>query len=231
MTIVEICVENLDGVRAAVDAGADRVELCSRLDVGGLTPDLDDVRGALAIAPPGGVAIMIRPREGNFEVYYGELDVMLTQIVQVREIAEAAGAEARISLVFGVLRDQEIDEISLAALMEAAGPVPVCFHRAFDEVADRARGIEILKWHGVNRILTAGGPGNADAQNLRETLESAGDGIGVLACGGLRETNVAEIIFATGVTQVHMRAPLGDTNDTDPALARAIVERVRSIAK
>lgn len=235
MTLVEICVEDLDGVRAAVAAGADRVELCANLSQGGTTPDAALVAEALKIAPPAGIAVMIRDVEPAEPFATTNLESQLSTIAHYRAIAGETrnpiagdfGNPGALSFVYGSLVDGVVDEEALRHVLKAAGTTPVCFHRAIDEVSDRASAIETLAQLGVDRILTAGGPANANPEGLRRTIEIAAGRLDVIACGGLREGNVRGVIAASGARQVHMRAPAGNTFQTDPALAAAIVAEIR----
>lgn len=227
MTLVEICVEDLDGVRAAVAAGTDRVELCANLSQGGTTPDAALVTDALKVAPPAGIAVMIRDVDPAKPFATTNLELQLSTISHYLEIAENLDNPGALSIVYGSLIDGVVDEEALRRILEAAGPIPVCFHRAIDEISDQARAIETLAQLGVNRILTAGGPGDANPEALRRTIELAAGRLDVITCGGLREGNVRDVIAASGASQVHMRAPLGTTFQTDPALAAAIVAEIR----
>ncbi|MGO3797347.1 MAG: copper homeostasis protein CutC, partial [Pauljensenia sp.] len=129
MTTVEICVEDIAGVRAARDRGADRVEVCRDLSCGGLTPSENTVSGSFACAPPEGIQVLIRPRPGSFTFSGDEVGAMCSRIGTLRDLVAPGGVE--VGYVIGALReDHRVDEPALVRLMEAAGPARVTFHRA-----------------------------------------------------------------------------------------------------
>ena len=143
--ICEICIDSVGGVRAAREAGADRVELCADLMEGGITPSLGMIRQARAI---GGVAInvIVRPRGGDFLYDEDEMAAMLADI----ETAKAEGADG---VVIGILRaDGTIDSERTAMLVERARPMSVTFHRAFDMTPDPLAAIDTLIALGIDRV-------------------------------------------------------------------------------
>lgn len=209
--LVEACVETAAQARAAVDAGADRVELCRDLGVGGLTPLPDVIRAARA-AMPAPLVVMVRERAGSFACTVAEEDAMVARIAEVR----AAGADG---IVCGVLTaDGAVDVPAMRRLVSAAAPLPVTFHRAFDEVADASEALEALVSLGVKRVLTAGGRGPAAQHHdvLRGMVRQAAGRITVMAGGSVRPGNVAALVRDSGVTEVHARM------DDDPGRARAL---------
>lgn len=227
MTTVEICVEDIAGVRAARDRGADRVEVCHDLSCGGLTPPEDFVSGSLPCAPPEGIQVLIRPRAGDFTFSEDEVGAMCSRIGALRDLVAPSGVD--VGYVIGALReDHRVDEPALVRLMEAAGPARVTFHRAFDLVPDRREALEILIDHGVRRVLTTGGAATrADPAGLRSLVEQSRGRILVLASGGLRSGSVVEVIRRSGAPEVHMRAPSSTGSGTDPDEVGRIVEAVR----
>jgi copper homeostasis protein len=147
--ICEICVDSVAGVRAAKDAGAQRVELCADLLEGGITPSLGAIRQARTVA---GVAlnVMIRPRGGDFLFNDDEFAIMRADI----EIAKAEGANG---VVIGLLTAAgEIDAGRTRELVSLARPLSVTFHRAFDLAAEPFGALETLIGLGVDRLLTSG---------------------------------------------------------------------------
>ncbi|MGH3406142.1 MAG: copper homeostasis protein CutC, partial [Streptosporangiaceae bacterium] len=125
----EVCAESADAVRAAVAAGAHRIELCADLSVGGVTPSPAAVTAAVAAAGSRPVHVLIRPRAGDFAYSEAELAVMVASIGAARR-AGAAG------LVIGALTpDGRVDVPACEALVAASRPASVTFHRAFDETA------------------------------------------------------------------------------------------------
>jgi copper homeostasis protein len=217
--LVEGCVESLADAQAAARGGADRLELCADLSVGGTTPSVDLIRAVKArVFIP--VFVMARPRGGSFVYDTAEIDETHRDI----DKAIAAGADG---LVVGPLTSEdEIDVATLRAFVVRAGGVPVTFHRAFDEIADPARALETLIDVGVQRVLTAGGKGTAleGAGVLRSLVERAGDRIAVLAGGKVRGNNARELIARTGVRELHARC------ESNAAQIAAIVDAARSAA-
>src|SRR6266700_2066192 len=148
--VLEICVESVDCAVAAERGGAHRIELCSKLDVGGLTPSLDLMRATRdSVRLP--IHVMIRPRAGNFCYSKQEFASMLHEITTVKEF----GMDG---IVVGVLDSQNrIDLRRTRELVNLAQPLPVTFHRAFDESVDLEVGLESVIQTGAQRILTSGG--------------------------------------------------------------------------
>lgn len=209
--------EDVPGLLVAQANGADRVELCAALPEGGLTPSIGTVRRALAVARVP-VHVLIRPRRGNFVYTDEEQAVMLEDLSAVRE-AGAAGA------VIGCLgADHHPERAQLGALMAAARPLSVTFHRAFDEVPRPFDAVDLLAELGVQRILTAGQQASAVQGKgmLRDLIAHAGDRITILGCGGLRPWNVREVLSAAPLSEIHFAAhrDVAASPETDPELVR-----------
>ena len=227
MTTLEIAVQDVAGAMAAVDAGADRLELCVALaETGGLTPSLGLIERVVA-AVPVGVHVLVRPRPGGFEHDAAEHDVMR------RDIAVAVGAGAS-GVVVGALRAGRVDAVALADLVAAARGAEVTFHRAFDVVPDVTEALAGLAAAGVTRVLTSGGaPRTIDGLDRLVGTVAAADGVQVMAGGGVRPVDIAAIV-ATGVDAVHLSAGVrredpggpgggpGGRTVTDPALGAAV---------
>ena len=199
---IEICVEGIDGLVAAQTAGADRVELCASLLEGGLTPSLGVVREALRVATIP-FHVIIRPRGGDFLYSELEFQTMLEDIKALRDLGNVAG------VVIGCLTaDGRIDEVRTTALVEAARPMSVTCHRAFDMTADYREAIEALVRCGVDRVLTSGQRDTAieGIDILKDTKALAAGRIVVMACGALDAGNIAQVRQATGVDEMHFAA-------------------------
>lgn len=208
--LLEICVETVAGALAAERGGADRLELCARLDVGGLTPSpalLAAIRAETSLP----LVALVRPRAGDFRATPGERRRMLAQIDQARD----AGAQG---VALGLLRDDAsvaVDE--LAPLVERArsGGLQVCFHRAFDGVADRGAALEALVALGVDRVLTSGGPPRAadGLAALRALVEQAAGRIAIMPGGGVRASDAPRIARESGCLEIHSSAGMPPGGD------------------
>ena len=198
--LVEAAAETLDLAIAAERSGADRLELCANLDDGGTTPSPGLIRAAKSrITIP--VFVLIRPRAGGFVYSEDEIDVMKRDV----EFARSEGADG---IVTGALDDKGgVDVATTRALIDAAGPLPVTFHRAFDSASDLSTALEVLIDAGVTRVLTSGAAGTAieGAAAIARLVNQAKGRIIIVAGGGIREHNAREVIARTGVTEIHAR--------------------------
>ncbi|MDP6762635.1 MAG: copper homeostasis protein CutC [Planctomycetota bacterium] len=199
--LVEVCVDSLAGALAAVDGGAGRLELCAGLVEGGTTPSLGLIE-AVRAATPVDLVVLVRPRRGDFLYSPGELDLMARDIAHARD----AGADG---FALGILRaDGSVDVERTRTLVEAADPLPVTFHRAFDLASDADRGLEAVLASGCRRLLSSGqAVGATDGLAcLRALVEAAGEEIAVIPAGGLRPENVALVARESGAREVHLSA-------------------------
>jgi copper homeostasis protein len=199
--LIEVCVEGIDGLLAAQDAGADRVELCASLLEGGITPSLGTVRTALGLATVP-FHVIVRPRGGDFLYSDAEFRSMLADVEALRELSVAG-------VVVGCLApDGTIDEARMTALVEAAGPLTVTCHRAFDMTRDPSEALEALIRCKVGRVLTSGQRDTAveGAPLLAELVRQAGKRIIILGCGALTPDNIADVRRQTGLAELHFAA-------------------------
>jgi copper homeostasis protein len=199
--LIEICVEGIDGLLTAQAAGADRVELCASLLEGGLTPSIGTIKTALARATIPFYPI-IRPRGGDFLYSEPEFATMQSDIETLR----ALGVKG---VVFGILTaDARIDEPRMRALVEAAGPMDVTCHRAFDMTRDLGEALEALIRCGVKRVLTSGQRDTAveGLDNLKRTVALAAGRIKVMVCGALDASNIVGVRDATQAPEMHFAA-------------------------
>ncbi len=199
--LLEICVFNVATAIAAEAAGANRIELCENYANGGTTPSygyLRIIREKIHIP----VFPMIRPRGGDYVHSADEIDIIRRDILLCKEL----GFEG---VVFGLLnQDGTIDRENTARLVEAAYPMEVTFHRAFDRCSQPLQALETIITCGCNRILTSGQePKVTDGLDLVKQLVDQADGrIIIMPGSGLNSSNVADIIAQTGVTEVHTSA-------------------------
>ncbi len=199
--LLEIAANSLDSALAAQAGGADRIELCMALEVGGLTPSpglLAQVRERLSIP----VYALIRPRAGDFAYSPSEHATMLADIAHCR----AAGCDG---VVIGALTvDGDVDVERCRELVAAADGMGVTFHRAIDVCRDPAQALEAIIALGCERVLSSGGaPGApAGAQALRALVEQAGERIVVMPGAGIDADNIAQLRRLTGAREFHASA-------------------------
>lgn len=197
--IIEACVDSVESAVEAEKGGAARVELCSALLEGGLTPSA----GAIELARKKlriGLQVMIRPRGGDFLYTEAEYDVMRGDI----DTAKKLGADG---VVIGLLTPSgEVDLERTRELVERARPMSVTFHRAFDMTRDPFAALEALASLGIDRVLTSGQEESAleGLELLKELVARAGDRMVVLVCGNLTEKNIARVARDTGASELHI---------------------------
>ncbi|MDE5685538.1 MAG: copper homeostasis protein CutC [Paramuribaculum sp.] len=199
---LEICCGDINSVIAAEQGGADRVELCSGLEAGGLTPSIGMVRKAVNACRNARVHVLVRPRSGDFLYNQAEIDVMLDDVAAIRD-AGAAG------VVIGALTsDGGIDTATCRKLIEAADGISVTFHRAFDMTSDPETALEEIIALGCNRILTSGcAPTLLEgAERIKSLLKAAGDRIILLGGCGVSPDNARTILDQTGLIELHASA-------------------------
>jgi copper homeostasis protein len=223
--LVEVCVGSVADIERAVTAGADRIELCSALELGGLTPSLGLVETSLA-ASPIPIVTMLRPRAGGFRYDGHEFAAMRRNAERFLELG-ASG------IVFGVLDEHgQIDIPRCREVVSSIGAAQVVFHRAFDFVRDQRSALDILIDLGITRVLTSGGKPTAieGAHEIRKLILHAAKRIEILPGGGINAENVVEIVRATGCNQVHLGAavPHNDGSIADTAGIELVDRRFMS---
>lgn len=197
----EACCPSLEAVRAAFRTGAGRIELCERLEIGGVTPSEELLRAALA-ATPLPVNVLIRPRGGDFVYDEAEVQAMLESI----RLCRSLGANG---VVIGALTPAGRVDLPLMRRLVAAArepaPLSVTFHRAFDETSDPLAALEDVIALGCDRLLTSGHAPDAFAGRgtLAELVRRAGGRIVVMAGCGVRPGNIGLIARETGVPEFH----------------------------
>lgn len=245
----EVCVDSAEAALAAERGGAGRVELCSDLLEGGLTPS----HGTLVVARRelrAGLMAMVRPRGGDFCYSATEFAVMREDVLA----AKALGADG---VVFGLLLpDGTVDAERTRELIELARPLPVTFHRAFDMTRDPFEALDTLIGLGVDRLLTSGQePSVVEGLALiAELARRAAGRIIVMPGGGITARNVARVVAEAGVREVHfaslepregrmqyrnprvfmggtLRPPEYSQEVTDPAAVALVIGAVRPAAR
>jgi copper homeostasis protein len=196
---LEICVDDAAGLAAAISGGADRIELCSSLTVGGLTP----TPGLMALAATAQIPVyaMIRPRPGDFVFSADDVATMETDI----DAARAAGLSG---VVLGATHaDGSLDTAILKRLAARASGLGLTLHRAFDLAPDFPAAIDTAIALGFERILTSGGAARAidGLDALRAITAHAAGRIAIMAGSGVTADN-AKTLLALGVTDLHASA-------------------------
>ena len=200
--LLEACVETVGAALAAEAGGAARVELCSDLDAGGVTPSAGLIHAAASgLRIP--VFVLIRARPGGFVFSEAERELMRHEVA----VSRALGAGGVV--VGGLTAAGDVDEILVSELLRAATPLPVTFHRAFDMAREPQVALERLIALGVGGVLTSGQALTAveGAELIAALVHQAAGRIGIVAGGGVRAHNVEEVVRRTGVTEVHSRTP------------------------
>ena len=191
---LEICNDRLESAFAAKAGGADRIEVCGVLGAGGITPSYGLVEQCVEL---GGVdvMVMIRPHAGGFCYGADEVKTMLRDLRAAKELGVHG-------IVVGALRtDGRIDRDVCLRLIEAARPISITFHRAFDLTPDPLEALDTLLGMGVDRLLTSGQAASAmeGAQLIRDLVKRAGNGLCVMAGAGMGPQNIAAIVIAIAV--------------------------------
>jgi copper homeostasis protein len=198
---LEIACFNLESALIAQNAGADRVELCADLSVGGTTPTIETIQQAreqLTID----LYVMIRPRGGNFVYSDSEFEQMKSEIETIKKLGVNG-------FVFGILNEDKTIHIEQnIALVELAKPFPCTFHRAFDEVLDYKQALEEVISCGFSNILTSGTFPNVmeGKEVLKQLVIQAKNRIEIMPGGGLRSTNISELNEIVNANWYHSSA-------------------------
>ena len=203
--IVEVCVDSLESAVAAERGGAKRVELCSALQEGGVTPSaglIATARKEVSVA----LHVMIRPRAGDFYYSADEFSVMSRDVLMAKQL----GADG---VVFGLLnRNGRVDIPRTRQLVDLARPLKTTFHRAFDMSSDLLQSLDDVVGAGVDRILTSGSAQSAleGAETLSELVRASGERVIIMAAGGINDQNIEAVIKQTGTREIHvgLRTPV-----------------------
>lgn len=197
---VELCCDGLEAARAAAAAGADRIELCTNLACGGLTPPHEVLDEAASLGVP--VNVLIRPREGDFTYNFSEIHQILFNIAY-------CGNSSVNGVVIGALTSDGMVDVPLCQdLVDLARSysLSVTFNRAIDRTKDIFKALEQVLDLGVDRVLTSGGAASAPegAEVIRKMIAmAAGSKTKIMAGAGITPANVLNLIYKTGVTEIH----------------------------
>lgn len=236
---LEVCIDSVESALAAELGGASRIELCSDLLEGGITPSaglIAAVRRHVAID----LFVMIRPRGGDFIYTDLEFALMRDDIDHARKLGVHG-------LVLGILTERgAVDIERTRALVQAAAPLPVTFHRAIDMTPDPMAALDDVLATGAVRILTSGGAPDAfvGRGEIRRMVQAAEGRLAIMAGGGITLENIAAIAQETGVKEFHataridipspagfrqQRVTMGSIPDREYQRSVAQVEKVRAL--
>ncbi len=202
---LEICVDSMEAALIAQKAGANRIELCNNLNVGGTTPSHQEIIDAtqkltIPFYP------IIRPRSGNFIYSNNEINTMINDVAFCKD----NGCKG---VVLGVLKkDNSINVQQTSQLVKTAGTMQVTFHKAFDETKNALQSLQQVIDTGCNRVLTSGLQPTAmkGIDTLIELIVAAKNDIIIMPGGSIRSNNVLQIIQQTNATEVHSKATNGN---------------------
>lgn len=226
--MLEVCIDSYESAKNAVIGGAQRLEVCSALSEGGLTPSMglvNIIRKFLNVT----IYVMIRIRSGNYIYSREEMDAMLFDLKNFKEAKLADG------FVFGALTNcREIDICYCKEIISAAFPLPVTFHRAFDEINNPLEGIEILQSIHFRRILSSGQKDTAEkgiellemmCSKVKEYMPSK---MVIIPCCGITPENILFIKSKTKATEFHSSArkkrELGENERNRVRIGSAVTE-------
>lgn len=223
---LEVCVDTLAGIRAAMAGGAARVELCAALSEGGLTPSVGLMRAAAALDIP--CHAMIRPRSGLFHFSADEVEIMLADV-------GAAGQAGLAGVVLGVQSAEGgLCRDVLARLRDAARDMSATLHRVVDVVTDPVLAVEQAIALGFDRVLTSGAAPEAPegVEMIRAMVDCAGGRLSVMPGCGLTPRNVGRVVRETGAIEVHAacsvtRRDARTFSDFDPPSGRLETDETR----
>ncbi len=211
---LEVCCGDMQSVRAAIEGGAHRVELCRALEVDGLTPSPEMMESAIGMGIP--VQVLIRPRKGDFVYNEDEVEIMLKDI----RLAKKLGANG---VVIGALRpDGSIDEDTIRRLVSESEGLSITFHRAFDVCAKPFEALEQIISLGCHRLLSSGQARTAEQgiPMLKKLVEQSAGRLIIMPGSGVNVNNAHKILSETGAKEIH--GSLRKDGHTDLEQVRAI---------
>lgn len=208
---LELCVASLEAVKLAKELNFDRIELCQNLDQGGVTPSFGMIEYAVAYGLE--THVLIRPRPGNFCYNAEELEISFRDILACKELGVAG-------IVFGALKNYEIDIEVMKEIRAKCSGIQLTFHRAFDDTLDWKKSIDQLIEIGVDRILSSGLSGNVDKgfQILKQMKEYANDRIEIMCGGGVNSNNIVKIQNEIQPNGIHFSGTIKKLKEDDDSL-------------
>lgn len=213
MRKLEVCCGDLQSVRAAIEGGAHRVELCEALELDGLTPSEAMMESAIGMGIP--VQVLIRVRKGDFVYNKDEICKMRNDIRLARKLG-AAGV-----VIGALMPDGSIDEEAIRCMMDEAEGLSVTFHRAFDVCHEPEEALEKIISLGCHRLLTSGQATTAELgiPMLKKLIEQADGRIIIMPGAGVNPQNASRILEETGALEIH--GSLRRNGHTSAELVRA----------
>lgn len=213
MRKLEVCCGDLQSVRAAIEGGAHRVELCEALELDGLTPSEAMMESAIGMGIP--VQVLIRVRKGDFVYNKDEICKMRNDIRLARKLG-AAGV-----VIGALMPDGSIDEEAIRCMMDEAEGLSVTFHRAFDVCRKPEEALEKIISLGCHRLLTSGQATTAELgiPMLKKLIEQADGRIIIMPGAGVNPQNASRILEETGALEIH--GSLRRNGHTSAELVRA----------
>lgn len=226
MRTLEACTANIESVKSATEGGAVRIELCSALGIGGLTPSAGMIAKARDLFK-GELYVLIRAREGNFCYSDDEIANMLTDIFMCKTL----GVDG---VVIGALTpDLQVDLPATKAMSLAANGMGVTFHRAFDRTADWSKALEDIISAGCGRLLTSGQQPNAllGAETMQKIHAQAAGRIRIQAGGGVNVDTAREILVKSQADDIHgsFSHLIGDQKITSASDLRQVNEIIKEL--
>lgn len=201
---IEICTNSFQSAKIAASAGADRIELCQALELGGLTPSAGDIKMAVALKADFDfkVYVLIRSRAGDFCYTKADYELMREDVL----FCKAQGVDGVV--IGGLTPEGLIDKLGLQQLIDAAQGMGLTFHRAFDLAQAPLLAMEEIIDLGFERILSSGQQPTAWQGKvlLKEMVEQVGDRISIMPGSGVQVENVLELVAYTGAKAIHFSA-------------------------
>ena len=201
--LIEICCDGFAAAGRAAEMGADRIELCENLGIGGVTPSFPDIEMAAALEVP--VNVLIRPRGGDFVYDTAEIEDMM------RSIAFCGSVGVNGVVIGALLPSGEVDLPlcrDMVAMARSEG-LSVTFHRAIDASADIFRALDDVMSLGVDRVLSSGAAPSAweGRETLAEMVRRAQGRLTVMPGCGISAQNAVPLMIATGAREFHGSRP------------------------